>query len=697
MPRGLIFPAIGDYVQPETPMAQAASTVPYLLYTVKLELSDLTPTNEQIIAGSPTRALSITPTGAVKFTMNDFTATPQSYTTTAVLEDHAPDIAAGEAFWLIALWIPGLYVDCYVSTDPTNNYRDVGSDGYWAEFESQSLGEVPIICDGDPGVFYVGTNDPTVRGCDDAKIISLFYADAIGDNAMYFEFSEDDLFRSDWDHLTNDPGATKSSRNPAGTSFPEWEVVGTPELTLSESREEIRIVLCADSINAWFVNTPAPNLYLPNDIYAGYGRTVVTRETLGGTNPYEDPQNGAEWYGGWDDTQIIHLYDGAFGGSQIDDWNSATVLQAKIGDVDPHVVIVSLGVNGTVDTNIDTLLADIPNYAPNAEIIVIAQNPVNESTDPTRRNTLQAAAATAGATFIDVWQEFIDYGDFHNDLLADGVHPNAAGSQMYVDTVLPVLAEVAGFTRKVADPNVMRHAAMILRGATHTGGSGDDWLDESGNGNDAVPTNAPVFSSGVWTTDSGDQSQLIVASDPSLDVDPQRGWTMVLVGEDTTGNGFAMSRRNNGQPWIDMSMGGANDRAAAGVNDGVTTGSKQGYRSSPYVVPGKIVTVALRLAAGDSSNVSDPDTNGLMIRIGAIVDGVHYWDPHEHALDIRDILPTSPVRIGGWQYGYYSGDAHGAAIFPRSLSDDEVALVGEILKTSDHLTGASGHMQQMGA
>lgn len=91
-------------------------------------------------------------------------------------------------------------------------------------------------------------------------------------------------------------------------------------------------------------------------------------------------------------------------------------------------------------------------------------------------------------------------------------------------------------------------SAVLLLQAKNYSGSGN-WLDESGNGHDAVPQNSPTFANGAFTLDGADQ-HFVVTNHADLDFDDSDDWTIMFVGTPASGTAsgdrMVVNRSTNG-------------------------------------------------------------------------------------------------------------------------------------------------------
>lgn len=421
-----------------------------------------------------------------------------------------------------------------------------------------------------------------------------------------------------------------------------------------------KIVLLSDSTNGWFAYTANRRLYLPEYLYSTYRNTIKTAECSTIDGAYQSLTT-AYWGGVGADE--IHLYDGSVGGQWVVDYDDPTVLAARVTAVSPDVVITALGINGATGAGTADLISSIKSVAPTANILVVAQNPTTSeglSGSGDRRDTIQADAASESATFIDVYQAYANTGDWES-YLADAVHPNADGLQLYSDVVGPVVGGLGLISEVEAPVAVLDDAVLLLRALNYSGSG--DWLDESGNGYDAVPSGSPTYADGAFTL-NGTNQFFTVADQDEFDVGVGESLTALVActfDADET-DSAPITKRNNGYPGWAYSINPSEGASATGYFTDTTNTSAGSISSSlPALDDGEVHVVGMRFDQGGYADGIYDDTinvNGRDIsNIGAMVAGA-----------------SAPVYIGKWQYGgYHKGKIIAAAIWDYKLSDAEVA------------------------
>jgi hypothetical protein len=88
-----------------------------------------------------------------------------------------------------------------------------------------------------------------------------------------------------------------------------------------------------------------------------------------------------------------------------------------------------------------SLTESVSDTCPGAGVVLILQNPSTVGTTQASRNAVyDQIARQRGFGTINVWQSFIDYGPtWTTDLMADTVHPNAAGSLLWTAQVVTAM------------------------------------------------------------------------------------------------------------------------------------------------------------------------------------------------------------------------------------------------------------------
>ena len=202
----------------------------------------------------------------------------------------------------------------------------------------------------------------------------------------------------------------------------------------------------------------------------------------------------------WGDTRTVQtgtgshtvkFWVGAGGGWGLTEATAAGVLDHPSA-VD--YVVTYIGINGVTESEWDTGLAAIQAEWPSAHITIGVQGPTSVPYDPPTEDwdtpnsflsQIIPAADRWGLPYVDVAFEFVRShvaGVFDlDDIITDGVHPNAEGSAFIASQMYGAFQGGAGVvTLAGTTPD------LLVR-ASNYGGSGD-WLDETGNGHNADVT-----------------------------------------------------------------------------------------------------------------------------------------------------------------------------------------------------------------
>jgi len=412
------------------------------------------------------------------------------------------------------------------------------------------------------------------------------------------------------------------------------------------------IVLLSDSINSWFVNTPDLSAFMAEALYDHFGVTVRTAECASVDGAYNAQQ--LTWLGSGADE--IHMYDGSVGGKTWEDFDTAASVTARVTDVSADIVLIHLGVNGGENgaDGIGSLVDRIQAASPSSEIIMLSENPITaHGPTDTNRNTIQSVAALESLTFVDVYQAYIDTGDYAS-YLSDGTHPNDSGNALHVATVAPTLKAAIGLDVQEVSMSILDSADLLLRAYNYSGTG--DWLDESGNGYDAVPTGSPTHDGSKFTLNGTSQYFTVADQD---ELDPGTGDLTVIVVtqiEDSwTGTGRIVSKRAGGVSWWDMYIDGNAERSFNSINDMSATFS--------------VNTIADTMTKGGVRALSMRVIRAGTMRCG--IDG-SYYNGTSLATLASPTSSSTAMTIGTWGSSYYKGDIYGVAVWNESLSDAEV-------------------------
>lgn len=139
--------------------------------------------------------------------------------------------------------------------------------------------------------------------------------------------------------------------------------------------------------------------------------------------------------------RVLTFWNGSIAGS-IATRHAGDNFDAVIVATAPDLIFNSYGHNGgsPVLGQVDyynCLFARVDRHSPDIPVIVIGQNPtLSDETMAPKVDAFRAMAARRGYGFIDVHAAFKQDPRPLSELLADEVHPNNAGSQLWADTVL---------------------------------------------------------------------------------------------------------------------------------------------------------------------------------------------------------------------------------------------------------------------
>lgn len=170
-------------------------------------------------------------------------------------------------------------------------------------------------------------------------------------------------------------------------------------------------------------------------------------------------------------TTWVNVYDGSKGGTI---WEFAYLnANAKFGVIQPDLAVIGYGLNqGNTATATarafyrqewQRLTAVVKGQAPAADVLLVSQNPridagyqVDLATN--RAQAVRSVAAEMGAAYGPVTEAYLAAGPAAY-LNADGIHPNAAGTNLYGSTLAPLFS---------VQPN-MQPGARILSPLLTTG------------------------------------------------------------------------------------------------------------------------------------------------------------------------------------------------------------------------------------
>lgn len=188
----------------------------------------------------------------------------------------------------------------------------------------------------------------------------------------------------------------------------------------------------------------------------------------------------------WPATTALQAGDGTFGtltvyncsvGGKETHYFLAPNFDAMVGALHADLVIINLGHNENTAAADpfwrDDLLAlaeTVTLYLPDAELIVLTQNPRTDSSATQaqqRRDMTQRLARMRGWGCIDTYARFLDAnGNLTNGLLLDALHPNALGEDLLLDEIRKRLVYAPGIpVRGQAESSLLRPLATPLLNA----------------------------------------------------------------------------------------------------------------------------------------------------------------------------------------------------------------------------------------
>ena len=181
-----------------------------------------------------------------------------------------------------------------------------------------------------------------------------------------------------------------------------------------------------------------------NQIASDWPKHTVLYRLWNDTNgTYDNPLTLSTGTG----TKTLTVFNAAISGGTALTWTGERAKLALYG-LDPTLIMLSMGHNeGNISPELwraryMMLTENLTWNLPNADLLCIMQNPASDNTRQQQRAIIyQEIAVTRGFGFIDVGQAFIDTGNAAA-LSIDGVHPNAAGTTLWVDTVKPSFKRV---------------------------------------------------------------------------------------------------------------------------------------------------------------------------------------------------------------------------------------------------------------
>jgi len=203
---------------------------------------------------------------------------------------------------------------------------------------------------------------------------------------------------------------------------------------ISRNVEDVTILALGDSTgngtDRWVYRlaTALPAMFPAHTIYyAPWNSTVYDAPTLIATG------TGA---------QSITVYNGAISGSHTISPLGGRWAAMVAGVPAPDLTFINYGHNeGTLATgwraDMLALTESLTEEHPSTGVVLILQNPATTDTKQAERQSVYSQiAANKGYGTINIWQAFVDYGPtWTTDLMEDTVHPNSAGSILWMQQV----------------------------------------------------------------------------------------------------------------------------------------------------------------------------------------------------------------------------------------------------------------------
>lgn len=172
----------------------------------------------------------------------------------------------------------------------------------------------------------------------------------------------------------------------------------------------------------------------------------------------------------------LDIYNQSIAGMNSYGWHSAN-FGAQVTTPDPHLVIISTGHNESIFTGDPLSLGQprlqfrvrllgvaelIRQAAPQAQMVLIAQHAwldLGGDMDA-KRDEIRLLAQARGYGFIDMFQTFADDPD-RATYFTDNIHPNAAGQQVYADTIQAAFRYDPKWEPRPQPPSLFDQAAPV--------------------------------------------------------------------------------------------------------------------------------------------------------------------------------------------------------------------------------------------
>lgn len=373
--------------------------------------------------------------------------------------------------------------------------------------------------------------------------------------------------------------------------------------------------------------------------------------------------------------QTITVYNGSISGGRTFTPLGGRWAAMVAGIPSPDVTFLNYGHNqGTIQAawkaDYLTLTESVLDTCPGSGIVLILQNPSSSNTDQAKRNAVYEQMATQrGFGTINVWQAFIDYGPtWTTDLMADTVHPNAAGSLLWTAQIVTAMKFSRYNAPKPVAASLVNQAGrqLIINGdfSQWTGTAPDGWV--AYNGSPTISKDTVNFENpngyGLKVVATGGTQCSVAASIPYAGLKGK--WVTILAR-------------------VYVPVGAPSTAGMVGVNDGVltTTSADNGTGSDPggafkWVVVSKkfsaSATNGLLLFYGDQGATN---SNATLDHISVVVGDTPYGLPRmlTNQPNYTPSLgaaasPQFQTQVNGQAYPSYFQTADGAMYFGPGTS-----------------------------
>jgi beta-glucosidase len=158
----------------------------------------------------------------------------------------------------------------------------------------------------------------------------------------------------------------------------------------------------------------------------------------------------------WAKFAPYNVADFGVGGERTEDvlWR---ITNGELDGIDPKAVVIMIGTNNIghfndekpewVAAGVKKIIETVEAKLPKAKILLLGVFPRGATKDDAKRQKVDAINAIIKdfgdgktVTYLDVGPKFLDaQGNLPKDIMPDALHPNAAGYQIWYDTMWPVL------------------------------------------------------------------------------------------------------------------------------------------------------------------------------------------------------------------------------------------------------------------